>query len=684
MRQKKLGGNSILEAFESLSSLAALKSDSPSKQEALLWLDSKNISENHKKIKKTFQILNAFFEYLYHKQRAQLSDPLMQREITAILQLAAEAVEGVKHHPSFFKALFNTEQMIPEYEELKQFYEVKIVKKIQQATEGESWGKEVESKDGEELNLEKQALRDLESVSCDRDYDLFNISKEDGTSFFNPTLLHYIRMAGSFEESLGSEDDMLKQAESLLTRDYHVSAREILNEAANLIEEFYKNALRYKDLEMVAALNKACMALMLAANPHHLMRQSGGKNCQAYFVDFQKFLRQALVSDEYRRFSARAVEKLEVFHRVAFHLAEALCGLLFMRDGAQKEILFFLHNLLRGERSGDLHATLLERDQMIRESLKNCPSGPLLKALETLHESHKKRFDPFLQHNVPAQRFSIHSESLHVTFMHLPAPVHQEFIDRIDIVEEFKGYLNSLNEKKHLLINLQDRMSWKEHHRSISLENLSTKGQYAPNLDVVTFAKHTDFYNQVNEYKALEDAASFCAHLKNQISSGEQYGFYYPESFNQEEFIQPIITLVHEQFFANRKTLSVKERRDFIEIFYFFLILWILDVRQPDSVSFTCKDGIDTGAAEMALFYGFSRMLSHNAEWSDTDKDFFLFSLYTPALLIRHRALDLEPFTRTLSALEHFEKALKANRTAILKKCAKIFPDFPIEDVKVA
>jgi hypothetical protein len=166
--------------------------------------------------------------------------------------------------------------------------------------------------------------------------------------------------------------------------------------------------------------------------------------------------------------------------------------------------------------------------------------------------------------------------------------------------------------------------------------------------------------------------------------SGEQCGFHLPSQFQNEKVIDPIIALVREQFYEGKATLSRKERLDFIEIFYFFLILRILDKEQPDSASFTCKDAVDTGAAQSAAFYGFARMLSKDAPWNNEDKNFFLFSLYAPSLLVRHRAIDSQRFLRTISAFSQFESALKGRRDKVLKACANLFPDFPVQKIKVS
>jgi hypothetical protein len=677
---------SVLEAVDNLSNLAELdveqKGETP-------WLDPKQAEQNQAKIKETFSILNDYLQHLYQKERTQLNDPHTQRGIRAMMQLADEAVDKVGKYTDIFKESVSKEEPIPEFQQLQQFYLSKIVTTAKKEKPEEAWEKEAEKKEeAAALDIERQALKDLESVRSDHEYELFYINKEDGMPFFNPNLLRHIRMVGNFDESLAPEDaeSPLERLDVVLDRDFHTSAKEILKDAGHQLEEFYKDALKYKESEAVASLNKAVMALMLAANPRNLIHNNPGKHCDGYFIDFQTYLRETLQADDYRKFLATSPDSLDPFFRSFLKVAHLLCGLLFLRVGAHADILGFLQKLVEKEKGlPSFWETLMRIDHAIRSELKRFPSGPLLKILEAFREEREKEgFDPILQKNPPSQLFAISSDNMHMTFLHLPCPVHQEFIDKAEVVGEFKGFLRYMGGKKHLLVNLQDRTSWKEHNRSLRIEELPKEAEFGTNLIVMTLAKNTEFYHQSQDYAAVDDAKAFCAQLKEQVESGEQCGFYFPSHFQSEKIAAPIIDMVHDRFFEKKPVLTRRERLDFIEIFYFFLLLRILDKEQPDSASFTCKDAIDTGAAQSAAFYGFARMLSRDTPWSEEDKNFFLFSLYAPALLVRHRPIDSQRLLRTVSALGHFESALKKGRDKILKACADLFPDFPVQKIKVS
>ncbi len=165
---------------------------------------------------------------------------------------------------------------------------------------------------------------------------------------------------------------------------------------------------------------------------------------------------------------------------------------------------------------------------------------------------------------------------------------------------------------------------------------------------------------------------------------GTDCGFFYPEKLITSKIVEGLVDFVYTQFFHQKPGLSRKERLDFIEILYFFLVLRILDTNNPDVVSFSDKDGVDAGAAMAASFYGFARMISTMKPWTEEDKNFFLFAFFGPALLIRHRSIAPLELQRALSALDHFESVMKDKRDSVLKACAALFPELPLTQIKVS
>jgi hypothetical protein len=179
----------------------------------------------------------------------------------------------------------------------------------------------------------------------------------------------------------------------------------------------------------------------------------------------------------------------------------------------------------------------------------------------------------------------------------------------------------------------------------------------------------------------MSEAGQFCSSCIQEVLGGD--GFYFPAGKTPKNWIEPLVRFIHKQFFMDKSRLDRKQRLDFIEILYFFITLRYLDEQKPDVINFSCKDGVDGGAAATASFYGFTRMLSSKSAWTEHDRDGFLLALFGPAILTRHRPINTGRFHRALSALEHFEHILQAHRDKVLKACAEILPDIPLKSITI-
>ena len=176
----------------------------------------------------------------------------------------------------------------------------------------------------------------------------------------------------------------------------------------------------------------------------------------------------------------------------------------------------------------------------------------------------------------------------------------------------------------------------------------------------MTLPKDTDFYHQSNEYLNLNKADDFLKAFLEQLATPEECGYFFPPQLKKTEFTrfaEMVLPAIHELFFHNKNTLTRRNREDLIEIFYQFLILKCIDMVEPNSVSFTCKDAIDAGAAASGTFYGFIKRLTSDFS-SKEEFDFLRWLLYTPALFIRERAIDAERFNRAVSALERIDSEM--------------------------
>jgi len=119
--------------------------------------------------------------------------------------------------------------------------------------------------------------------------------------------------------------------------------------------------------------------------------------------------------------------------------------------------------------------------------------------------------------------------------------------------------------------------------------------------------------------------------------------------------------------------LTRKERLDFIEIFYQFFYLKIVELVNPRFLSFTCKDAIDTGEAVAVSFYVFLHLLSDPSSIKKAEKDFILWMLYAPALLTRERAIDIQRFNRAISSLSLIHVEMESDHQKIISSFSPLY-----------
>jgi hypothetical protein len=691
-RRKGEEGLAIAEAVEHLSSMADLDVSATEGGGKSRWLDPALFDDNRKLVKHVFRSVLGYLRRIYEQDRKHLKDFDMQRGVQAIMVLAGEAVQKVDKITSVYKGKYAVESVtqLKEYQDLQQFYLDKLTQRFTRnlALE-EMWQAEMQIQPGAGFDAERQVLRDLEAVKKDRDYELFYIRKEDGSPFFGAELLRHMRLVGSIEALLADAEraDPFARATAIQERGLHVGAQEILRHAAQYVEEFYKGAMRVKERPLVAALNKALMALMLAANGRNLIENTTGKSVWRYFADFHDFLREALQSDEYLRLIERPPGDLEHFSHTLVQLCHALCCHLMTRAHARAEAVAFIQRLAgEGAETGKipLWNALADGDERMRRALSHLPSAPIMWAFRGFSEdAFRGPFDPLRQGGCPSLLFTLSYRDNHVSCLHLPSPVKQGQIHVAACAEEFYGFVRFLRSRmkvqRHLLINLQDRTSWKEHARSVLLEQAQEQAACAGSLIVLTLPKHTEFYLQSGAYADLSDSRLFLAQFLEQIEGGGPCGFFLPAALRAQGmngFVEPLLQQIHLAFFEGKRLLTRQNRLDFVEIFYQFFVLKAVDLLAPDSLSFTCKDGVDTGAAASAHFFSAMRLMKSHAAWTVKETEFLLWMLHAPALLVRNRPIDALCLSRFLSAAAWMQRALGARRKEILALLAPLFsPD---------
>ena len=660
-------------------------------------LKSEEKEETLLAVKGTFKTVHKYLQHVYTKDKEQLKDRDMQRGIKAIMILADEAADKLDKCTTLFKHTYKEGKVseIKEYKDLKTYFKKNILKRFEEVLVSEAKWEEEWAVEDEKIDIERQGLKDLEMVKRDKEYELFYIRKDDGKPFFNRNLLRHIKLVSDFDEIImGFEgEDPLLRINILLDHEAQSNAEEIRESAKHELEDFYADALHHKEVPIVSAMLKMTMSLMLACNSHNRLENTMGKVCTRYLKDFHKFLREILSSPDYERLISHSVEEIDQLTRALINLIHAFSFAFFTHSGKKQEMLDYLHDLIKRAWDGkvpvrakemttdNLMSEIFDIHDSVTEMLKKFPSGPLFKILDIFQDRNEEEgFYPINQGNPPYYLYTFSSSAFDASCLKMPCPTFHTHINKAEVIDEFKGFLRHFEGKKelkkHLHFNLQDRTSWEEHARCEALEKLQNKAEFSEQLVLVTLPKKNDFYFQAEEYLKVDRSEEFLKLLEEQIKSGEECGFFFSKQIDEKKllaYMKKIIPIIHTHFFKKKVKLHRKDRLDFIEIFYLLLELKILEMVQPDTFTFSCKDGVDIGATSSAAFFSLIKLLGKNEKWNLREQEHLLWILCGPALTVRERLVDYQRFSRMASALSILSAYLTRDHDKVLKVLQPLF-----------
>lgn len=694
----------LVEAVETLSNIADLQFDREvgiTQQHDLVlndkdvsyrtvhWFHHKGASATVNMVKETFRVILNYLQDFYKNEYSHVVNDQAVERIKTIMVLVGEAAKKLDKYTNLFhKAHGQSVLESKEYKQLQEFYYNRVAKKVDEGTIGKwilalarkgATSKGTVLSGGPRSNFTKHVFIDLESVKKDTEYELFFLKKEDGTRFFSPRLVRNIKLVSDFGNFIGEgkeEEDPLAGIENWQDRMAYTCAKNIIRSTRSHIEKFYKTAMHSKDRDLVQTVNEALIALMMAGNPRHLSdanSPSQTKKCRDYFHDFQLFLRSSLKSADYQRLIAYQPEKTSKLAHSVLNLIHFLSMAIYTQLTGYQEHLHAIHDLIlkassklsEGHKDAykggmKLWSKLAGDYVAMTKIMKGHASGPINKILVKLEEGECHEFDPILQNNLPSQLYTLYVQESKIQFARWPSPTYQEFIHKANINEEFKAFLygsaHDHNVNKILLFNFQDRSSWKEHFRSAVVEDLPKHESFEKHIEVVTLPKDTDFYHQLSPYSQENHAEVFLKEFKEQIAS-ENGGFFFPEAIRKvfgKEFISRTLDAIHRIFFSGKNILLREDRLDFIEIFYMFIQLKIIESMKPDTVGFSCKDGLDISSSNAAQLFAFLKLLNQE-RLSENDQEHMDLMLYGPCLITRERVMIPDRFNRMLSALKTIE-----------------------------
>lgn len=644
-------------------------------------------------IKENFKTILEYLRRLHKKQGGNLDKTLLDG-IQNIMMVVGDTAEKMDKYTDLFrKAHGGSITSLKEYKDLQDFYSRTIAKTSSDSildldfSDFSDLPALTNLNGGNEALMEEElkALADVEIVKNDTDYELFLIKRENGSRFFRNDLLRHMQSVSGLADYSGefAGDDPFVQIRNWEDKRLQQCAAQLLKAIQEPLHIYYRSALKIKDMDLVLIMNKALMSLMMAGNPKNLLRQFSVKSCSQYFFDFQAFFNEALRSLDYQKMVDKPPKKSQTFLNALSEVILGLCYALFSHVFPSSEAVKGIERLI--ERGNSVEHPVPKKNELktlsdyvefdfdaIDHLLKQFPNGPLFKALDLFIDGNMDGFNPLMMDNLPHQLYSLDLEGLYTTNLRIPSPTAQTIIHQAMITEEFKGFLrayySSPIRKHHLLINLQDRTSWKEHARCEAIEQLQYNAEFHNSLTVVTLSKDTDFYFQLGSYQNLNQAKLFIEQFKDHLSS-TQSGFYFPKKIESElfpAFIEKMLKAIHKVFFYENNVLTRRQRLDFIELSYIFIQCKLIDLTGAYSLSFTCKDGIDTGAITASQFFVFLKFIN-GKEFNEAEIAHLRLMLFMPAVMIRERLVNSERFNRMLHLVRLLEHEIQQTSQGDLK-----------------
>ncbi len=693
----------IIEAVENLSNIAEMDSndrigviedqvivhdqddDSEAPLEAIHWLEEKSQHQTEEVVADTFKTVLKYVKDFHKKEFNRFYEDKNQKGLKKIMLLVGKASDKLKNYTHLFSGTHTDGiEETREYKQLSNFYKERIAIEdeekvslidLSRKERQLSLTKHPLQEEDEDIIKAKQFIFDIEKIKVDDSYELLYLQRDDGSRFYNQNFYRNLKLACNFGDYVGKhlERDPVDGLNCWLDTSLQNSAEMILNLIKPHLKPFYQEMTRYRDMEVVASVNMALMALMMASNPKNQLSLRPIKSSVEYFQDYQHYVREALESFEYHKLQSFPPPSSNIFLHNLIDVIHMLSWALFFQHLDMKSFSSVIDDIIEeGKVSGskDKSSKSLSCWEQFEENyvhisryLMNYPVGPLFQTLYSMTEGVNDEFDTLMMKNFPLEWASLKVGDKATSMLRLPSPTHQELVSKVSLDHEFMGFLDALKAsketKKHLLINLQDRTIWKEHPRAKFLENLPKQSEYYKNIDVVTLCKESDFYFQRGAYKELGSIGHFFKQIILQLHSPET-GFYFPGWIDEQifnGFVEKLISQIHKFFFDSKSKLNQIERQDFIEIFYQFLTLKLIELCGADSFSFTCKDGLDVGSASMCSFYAFMKVLS-GEKLSDEDAQKMNAMLFAFPMVVRQRCIKAEHFIRMVNCQKCIEKGI--------------------------
>ena len=255
--------------------------------------------------------------------------------------------------------------------------------------------------------------------------------------------------------------------------------------------------------------------------------------------------------------------------------------------------------------------------------------------------------------DTPSMLFEISFKGKKTQFIRTPAVTMDTKRDSRNLLEAaiVPEFLSLLDEKEpHLYVNLMERTSGSEEIRSKAIEKLQQEHS-SKNFHLMTLDKDSSFYKQRGTLASVE-ASNFKTMFLDHLFSSPS--FLWPKSLPTDQWkikCNEIIKDTHVNFFGNRQTLSIAERKDFIEIAYCYFVKEAIKTLKPSTCNISCRSTIDRGVSMLAAIYA-DHLITTKGNLTSEDCLKISAIALTPAILAQNRAPLKERTNRLISSLK--------------------------------
>lgn len=275
-------------------------------------------------------------------------------------------------------------------------------------------------------------------------------------------------------------------------------------------------------------------------------------------------------------------------------------------------------------------------------------------------------YNPHLYGDVPSYLFSIFSENKEIKLIRTHNTTFSSYASdssedvNMAIIPEFTNYLSAIAKqgKKHLYVNYIARQNIKSSHETALLEQLEKDPEFGSSIFVVSLARNSLFYKQEDHFSDLDDAQTFKNAFMDELFADSMTSNYYwsnkLELSSWKDNIEALLNEVHSIYFSDQTTLSLDERKEFIDLAYVKITQDLMTLLQPDIVNLSCQISIDRGPTAFSLLY-IDLLLQQKDTLDLADLQTIATLVYGPGALVRNRSIDATHGKRFLKAAERIQ-----------------------------